>query len=155
MFTITLDSSSVDRAERMLRDYPNRLRAALKIGMRNSVIEVMQRLKAKVPVRTGNLRRSWQLKPLEQNADGIGWKTGIGSNASYAAAVEFGKHMPEVVRAHTRLGHSVRSFTRVANMPAQPYARPALAESRMAVQRFHELAINAINARIAQEGRGG
>lgn len=44
----------------------------------------------------------------------------------------------------------VRAHQRRVNRPAHPYARPALADSREAVVRFHELAIAATYARLAR-----
>lgn len=184
MLHITLSAPSLEQAESLLRDYPRRLSFALKIAMRNSIIEILYRLKSLVPVKTGTLRRSWQAKPLEQNADGIGWISGIGTNLSYAAAVEFGKHDPETVHGYTRRARSrttfektesgkgyrkmhgqrvgvvtrnvvwVKTHTRQANMKAQPYARPAMSEGAEAVRRFHELAIAAEHAKMKAELRG-
>jgi hypothetical protein len=182
MLTITLSAPKVEQAEVLLRDYPRRLSFALKIAMRNTVVEILYRLKSLVPVKTGTLRRSWQAKPLEQNTDGIGWVSGMGTNLQYAAAVEFGKHEPENVKAYARRNRSrtqfektagganrklhgrkvgamtgfasVRAFTRQPNMKAQPYARPALSEGQEAVRRLHEIAIAAEHAKMKAELRG-
>ena len=102
MFTVTIDTRYIEKAELLFRDHPRRLSAALRIAMRNTIIEIMFRLKSLVPVKTGTLRRSWQAKELKQGPDGVGWIGGMGSNLSYAAAVEFGKHQPEQVRTYTR-----------------------------------------------------
>lgn len=45
----------------------------------------------------------------------------------------------------------VRAHTRRVNRPAHPYARPALADSRTAIVRLHELAIGAANEKLTRE----
>lgn len=164
---IVIDYSAIERGRRLMAEYPNRLSKALFVAMKNSIAEIMFRLKDRVHVITGNLRRSWQAKPIEQNTDGVGWVGGMGSTAPYAAAEEYGFHGEESVRAYTRRIHVTRAtssgarvrlskekiaasgiafvsaHTRHANQPAHPYANPAMSESEKAVQRFHELAINA------------
>ena len=107
----------------------------------------------------------------------------MGTNLTYAAAVEFGKHDPENVKAYDRRVASrtqfqktasgkgyrkshgrrvgvtvgfahVKGFTRQANMKAQPYARPALNDGQEAARRLHELAIAAEHAKMKAELRG-
>lgn len=112
MIRTTFEFGALERGRQLMANYPRRLSAALKTAMRNSVAEVLLRLKGYVPVRTGNLRRSWVAREIEQMPDGVGWKGGIGSNADYAAAVEFGKDMLESVRGHVRKVKSRNVYTR-------------------------------------------
>lgn len=52
----------------------------------------------------------------------------ITTNSPYARYHEYGFHGTENVRAHTRLGHPVRAFTRTVNYAGRPYIRPAINE---------------------------
>jgi phage gpG-like protein len=82
--------------------------------------------KAICPVDTGDLKRS-----ISHEVHGVTGR--VGSNLDYAAAVEMGFHGIEHVREYVRRdGATVRAHERHANMPAQPYLRPALYRRRSA-----------------------
>ena len=49
--------------------------------------------------RTGNLIRSWAVIPPVEVGDG--WRGGVGSNCSYAAALEFGVDKTQTVAVPT------------------------------------------------------
>lgn len=93
-----------------------------------------------VPVDTGRLQRS-----LDHQVTGAGgaWELQVGSfpdedgEVEYAAAVELGFHGEELVREYVNhdfmgRGHEVliRAHVRHANVPEQPYLRPALYTER-------------------------
>lgn len=86
-----------------------------------------------VPVDTGRLLKSLDMQVRD---DGrlpvleVGSFPDSDGPVPYAAAVEFGFHGTETVRAHSRLGHAVREHTRQANTPEQPYLRPAIYQER-------------------------
>ncbi|MBI4916872.1 MAG: HK97 gp10 family phage protein [Acidobacteria bacterium] len=89
--------------------------------------------KIRCPVDTGNLRGSIGARRLSQ--DDRSASVMVGTGVEYAAAVEFGFHGVETVRAHQRrspLGgmHTVRQHSRSVHRAARPYLRPAFDESR-------------------------
>lgn len=121
MLEITLDSSALERAQELLRRFPDRLRQALLKANVQSSAHVLERIKRVKLVggnplnrRTGNLIRSWSVIPPV--GDGDGWRGGVGSNSSYAAAHEFGvdKTQNVMVRAHTRRQDSRSTFRKSA-----------------------------------------
>lgn len=158
MIEITLDASSIERAVDLLRRFPDRLKEALRKANINSSAHVLARIKQVKLVggnplnrRTGNLIRSWAVIPPVEERDG--WRGGVGSNCSYAAAHEFGvdKTQNVMVRAHTRkvvqvFGRPVRGVTAEVSahtraqhtkLPARPYARPSFAEVAERIQSTH------------------
>lgn len=82
-------------------------------------------MESRVPVRTGRLKQSIQIKVLND-------KVVIGPNTEYAAYVEFGTK-PHVIEAKpgntlSWMGPGGRQFAKKVNHPgtkAQPYVRPA------------------------------
>ena len=158
MLTFEFDASALDRAVDLMKRFPEKLIEALKKANVQSAAHVLTRMKRIKLVggnplnrRTGNLIRSWAVIPPVR--EGNGWKGGVGSNADYAAAHEFGvdKTQSVNVRAHTRkvtqvYGRPVRgitaevgAFTRAQHtkLPARPYARPAFAETAERIRATH------------------
>lgn len=158
MLTFTFDASALDRAADLMKRFPEKLIEALRKANVQSAAHVLTRIKQAKLVggnplnrRTGNLIRSWAVIPPVREANG--WKGGVGSNADYAAAHEFGvdKTQGVTVRAHTRkvtqvFGRPVRgvvaevsAFTRAQHtkLPARPYARPAFAETAERIRATH------------------
>jgi len=92
------------------------------------------------PVDTGRLMNSLDFQVVTDEGDGlptleVGSFPDADGDVEYAAAVELGFHGEEVVRehlSHSRLGteFTVREHTRHANVPEQPYLRPALYQER-------------------------
>ena len=162
MLEITLDSSALERAQELLRRFPDRLRQALLKANVQSSAHVLERIKRVKLVggnplnrRTGNLIRSWSVIPPV--GDGDGWRGGVGSNSSYAAAHEFGvdKTQNVMVRAHSRkvtqvfgrpvsgVVAQVSAFHRAQHtkLPARPYARPSFTETAERIRATHHDAI--------------
>lgn len=147
---IVIDVSEIAGGAAAFKAYPARLQTHLLSAMTESMHEVMKEQKDRVPVRSGTLRRSWNEKlPPDAAPSGLGYTGTIGSNLEYAAAVEFGFHGPETVRAHIRsmvygrtvTPFTVPSFTRTANQPAHHYATGGLDAARGAVEALHVKAV--------------
>lgn len=158
MLELTLDVSGMERARELLVKLPGTLRQALLRANVKSAGHILTRIKQVKLVggnplnrRTGNLIRSWAVIPPV--GDGDGWRGGVGSNAKYAAAHEFGvdKTTNASVRAHTRkvtqvfgrpvsgvIAH-VNAFQRAQHtrLPARPYARPSFAETADRIRAVH------------------
>lgn len=145
MLELRVNAESVARAAVLLGQAPERLKAELHVAMLSSSASVLGRLKDRVHVVTGTLRRSWALRPVVTGSDGVGARGGVGSNLAYAAAEEFGFSGPVQVRAHQRRTEhgsvTVRAHRRQARHPEHPYARPAMADSGSDILRYHEAAI--------------
>lgn len=147
---IVIDVSEIAGGAAAFKSYPARLQTHLLTAMTESMHEVMKQQKDRVPVKSGTLRRSWNEKlPPDAAPSGLGYTGIIGTNISYAAAVEFGFHGPETVRAHIRsmvygrtvTPFTVPTFTRTANQPSEPYARPGLEAARGTVEALHAKAV--------------
>lgn len=128
----------------MASDWTQRLDAELKEGLHNlfggrlgpAILSDAQRT---VPVDTGRLLKSLDAQIRDDERLPV---LEVGSfpddqgDVAYAAAVELGFHGDEQVRAHTRTDprtgreQNVRAHTRHANVPEQPYLRPALYQER-------------------------
>jgi hypothetical protein len=147
---IDIDVSEIVGGARAFNSYPERLQRHLLSAMTGSMHEVMKEQKDRIPVKSGTLRKEWNEElPPTPAASGLGYTGKIGTNLIYARPVELGFHGPETVRAHIRdvaFGRTVTpftvpSFTRNANQPAQPYARPGLEAARDTVQALHVKAV--------------
>jgi hypothetical protein len=145
-----IDITQIERGAEAFRKMPARLQEHLLGAMMSSEFAVLKEIGDRTPRRTWNLLRSEtaELPPREQPR-GLGYIGRILIGAEYAAAVEFGKHGPEQVRAHTRseaFGRptqpfTVRAHTRQANQPSRPYARPGLEAATPRVQALHVKAV--------------
>lgn len=164
MLEIKLDATDLERGRILAQKFPALVRAAMRKANLNSSATVLNVVKQTKLVggnplnrRTGNLIRSWAVRPPVEEEDG--WRGGIGSNSDYAAAHEFGvdKTQNVGVRAHTRrvtqvFGRPVRgivanvsAFQRAQHtkLPPRPYARPALHESIEKIREHHSKAVTA------------
>lgn len=148
MLTIEVDVSQIAGAEAAFRQVPARLKKHMKTAMQDSLYEVLKHGMDRVHVITGTLRRSiTATRPIENTGGGYDGK--VGTNLVYAKMEEYGYSGPQNVRSHTRtraFGRETRpyivgAFTRNINRPEHPYLRPALAESRDAIIRFHQQAV--------------
>lgn len=139
MLTIRIDASQLQGFTALARSLPDRLNAALQDASTASAGHVLRELKRTVHAISGTLRRAWTIVPARQIASGF--QSGVAARLAYAAAEEFGKHAPEQVRAHTRLGRPVRAHVRMSNQPAHPYARPAVSGSIDRIRAIHLAAI--------------
>ena len=163
MIEVHLDASSLERARMLVAKLPLVLKEAMRKANINSSAHILERIKRVKLVggnplnrRTGNLIRSWAVIPPVDEGDG--WRGGVGSNCSYAAAHEFGvdKTQNVAVRAHSRKQISrnvgsrkgegkasgvafVSAHTRAQHtkLPARPYARPSLHESMDRIRATH------------------
>lgn len=127
------------------KDAPARLENGVKRGLILSGMLVAQRAQAKAPRDTGRLKRS--LTRGEPFQSGAGrWAIDVGTNVIYAAAQEFGytgvitekqrwffwyKYLETGNEMWLRLRFSY-SYT----IPAHPYLRPALDESKDEIRRL-------------------
>ncbi len=154
LLSTTLDVKGLERAQWLLKRFPERLFEALKRANAKSSAAVLRVIKSQkltgqvLNRRTGNLIRSWAVKP-PQRVDG-GWDGGVGSNSEYAAYHEFGFQGNVAVRAHTRkvtqvfgrpvsgVTADVSAYTRAVDYRGHPYARPAMAESRERMDAIHK-----------------
>jgi len=121
VLTFQFDASALDRAADLMKRFPEKLMEALRKANVQSAAHVLTRIKQVKLVggnplnrRTGNLIRSWAVIPPVREGDG--WKGGVGSNADYAAAHEFGvdKTQNVGVRAHTRKVESRNTYRKSA-----------------------------------------
>lgn len=150
MITTKVDLREIARLEKRLgRGLDGVKEAAFEITVNLSAFALSQ-VKQLVKKVTGSLARGWNLIPPEKKGGAV--RGGIGTAVPYAAAVNWGKHAIEHVRAHNRrldayknktekirkkyagtdgrVRHAiayVRAHDRRANMPAQPYIEPAIA----------------------------
>jgi Bacteriophage HK97-gp10, putative tail-component len=123
---IVIDTSALERIGRQMAGIGARLKAELLTAMRESQTDLLDEIWTRVPVKSGTLHRSWTAREPMPGA-GVGWKGVVASGLkSYAAFQEFGFHGAENVRAHSRLGHPVRAFTRSVNYAGRPYVRPSI-----------------------------
>lgn len=145
MLTVKFWDADIRRAEALFKDSPRRFREAIGKTVTAISSKGLGLTKKWAPVITGNLRRSFSLIPTR--VQGNLAAGGFGSNAKYAAAVEFGDHGTQMVRAHSRrtaLGNvtNVREHQRLANQRERPYIRPALDAAAEAAPFLFEQAIN-------------
>lgn len=150
MLNVSVNVTQIERGAEAFRKMPERLQQHLLGAMMSSEFAVLKEIGDRTPRRTWNLLRSEtaELPPKEQ-PKGLGYIGRILIGAEYAAAVEFGKHGPEQVRAHTRseafgrptAPFTVRAHTRQANQPSRPYARPGLEAATPRVQELHVKAV--------------
>jgi phage gpG-like protein len=89
-------------------------------------------------VRSGRLRRSIN---EETTVSGEVIDSTVGTPVVYGRAWELGFQGTESVRAHMRLGHPVRAFSRDVKMKARPFLQPALAEMKSRILEQLELAM--------------
>jgi hypothetical protein len=154
LLSTTLDVSGLERAQWLLKRFPVRLFEALRrANMKSSAVALRvvkgQKLTGQVyNRRTGNLIRSWAVKP-PQRVEG-GWDGGMGSNAEYARYLHDGFHGDVLVRAHERrvtqvygrpvsgVVANVSAYTRAVNFRGHPYATEAMTESRPRMGAIHK-----------------
>jgi hypothetical protein len=160
VLNVAVNVTEIARGTEAFRRFPDRLQRHLLTAMTESEIELLKEIMDRTPVRTGNLRRSENAEfPPKAQPQGIGYIGRILIGAEYAAAVEFGKHGREQVRAHTRTSafgretapFTVRAHTRQANQPARPYARPGI---EAAVPTIRELHVKAVEDTVREMGPG-
>lgn len=161
MLTIDVDLRQIEGAEIAFRKMPERLKKHMKIAMQDSLYEVLKHAMDRVHVITGTLRRSITASRPVANSDG-GFSGKVGTNLVYARMEEYGYTGPQNVRSHSRnhafgrvmRDFTVQAFTRNVNRPEHPYLRPALAESRDAIIRFHKQAVTDAVAELGMSGGG-
>lgn len=154
LLSTTLDVSGLERAQWLLKRFPDRLFEALRRANMKSSAVALRVVKGKKLTgqvynrRTGNLIRSWAVKKPQQVSGG--WDGGMGSNAEYARYLHDGFHGDVLVRAHTRnvtqvfgrpvsgVTANVSAYTRAVNFRGHPYATEAMAESRERMNAIHK-----------------
>ena len=156
MIRITLKGA--DETAKLLKRFPERLRAALLRAMRESAILVQSLAKTNAPVFRGLLRVSILQTVAEEGEKLIGH---VGSALTYAPVVEFGREsgwFPPVselkIWARRKLGDERLAFVigraiKRRGFKAQPYLTPALEAGRSRIQTIFE---NRLREAIQNQG---
>jgi hypothetical protein len=148
MLNLTIDVSQIAGAAEAFAKMPERMKKHLRTAMVDSEQEVFKHAFDRVHVISGTLKRSITMAPPTENSGG-GYDGKIGTNLVYARMEEYGYTGPQNVRSHQRthaFGRTTRpftvpAFTRNINRREHPYMRPALAQARDAIIRYHQKSI--------------
>jgi hypothetical protein len=155
MITVAINPSDERRILVRLDGLPSQLRTALRPAITSLTQQLLQRVRAAEPVRTGRLRQATQAF-VDERRDRISGKVRVlafrgrtaprGSHNVAAAALEYGAHRRFTVRAHrARLGHvfgqrrtggmvMVEAYQRHANITARRFLRSPAAAMRPRIQ---------------------
>ena len=148
---VVIDLRSLDKLAKGFKGYRKMLTKELKRALKRTVLDIEATAKERCPVDTGRLRAS--ITP-----DVVGATEGyVGTNVSYAAAVEYGSRPHEIrPRKAKALAWKDRQtgeqrFARKVNHPgtaAQPFLEPAFLDGQKAAQKHFNAAFERLKAQL-------
>ncbi len=155
MIEVRVDTAAIRRARKVLAEYPGVLKAALYQGLSDIALDVqrvaVEKLTTNKAVDTGRLRASITIHQLSPT------RIVVGTNASYAAAVEYGAkgHWIRIDRTpgfrswmrHHGIDLKAEMVYFWVHPPPRPYMEPAFQEglklARKSIPQIVEKAIQA------------